>query len=394
MRVLHPDIFFDWLQEKYKNKKYDLTLTLLHREILKAKYLSCDGKILKDTEVNNRLKKVCNRTTLNIYKRICKSVGEINKDKQEQDLPKFCETQRDERETLFSEWLQTQYASPEFQQYLTEHIGSNQEDEQAEQVYQSLLRLDFRKSSGIFADWEQQNKPAACLLVYGKKKHGQEWIMRRLMTKPKYSKRMFYTCSFSSYISDSKKLWKWLSEKIGIQFNRKQLLEENQLRIIKALKEQLQYNNIVLIFTDLQANSLEYPQEFIDQFWVPLCNRLFSQQAQPNSCNKLLVFLLADEPEIKNWCQNWVSNINENWSITEPIQLPEPKPICPEDDLIPWLKQETDYLPRQLTVNPRKTAQEILSKTNQGVPEAVLMYIYSDLCQYDQSILESYSILK
>ncbi|VXD20430.1 hypothetical protein [Planktothrix paucivesiculata] len=389
MKVPHPDIFLDWLQKEYK-------LTSLHKEILKAKYLSCDDEILNDREVKNKLKKDNTRTTRNIYIKIQDHyLEEINKDKRENNLSKFWEEQGTEREKLFSKWLQTQYASPEFQQYLTEHTDSNQEeDEQAEQVYQSLLRLDFRTPSGIFADWEQQNKPAACLLVYGKERHGQNWIIKRLMTKPKYSKKIIYRCSFRSYISDSKNLWKWLGEKVGEPFNTRKLLEENQPRIIRALKKQLQYNNIVLIFEDLQANSSEYPQEFIDQFWFPLCDRLVPRQAQPNSCNKLLVFLLAYEPEIENWCPNWVGNINENWSITEPIKLPKLKLICPENDLIPWLNQETDYLPRHLTVNPRKTAQEILSKTNQGVPETVLMYIYSDLCQYDQSIFESYSILK
>ena len=145
--------------------------------------------------------------------------------------------------------------------------------------------------------------------------------------------------------------------------------------------------NVILVFHDVDCMPLEYLQQLIQDFWLPLATQarevLSEAGKYPETNYQLLMFLVDYEGGVGKQNTLFVEKLEPNWEPKIPIKLPLINPFS-DRILRDWINAiavdvEFDELPLvEAIINDTEDelVQEILDNSDNGVPELAM----SEIC--------------
>lgn len=255
----------------------------------------------------------------------------------------------------------------------------------SEQLYRNLLKLGYERQVELFLRAIQTQQSVAAFLIHGSYKHGQRWLLNRLVEQyvPESisGRKIRMDLSRSVGRTDVKALWRDLGARLG---KRGQQLPP--LELAEGVYRWWQTENVLLIFNDINLMPKDHLEKLIGEFWKPLANKaikLANQaiKADSGASNyKLLMFLVDYDGSVGNLDHLFAEQVQRN-KADVPVKPPSIGKFT-QKNVSDWMLHEFSELPRELTHNVDDTVREILSESDQGIPEDVLRGIF-DRCGYD-----------
>jgi len=246
----------------------------------------------------------------------------------------------------------------------------------SEGLYRTLWRLGYRRQVRLFRKLVE-TKSVGSFLIHGLPDFGQRWLLNRLVFQyvPYFTTGKVVTIDVSRKVRkrDVSTLWRELSGRVGLRET-----QPSHADIVEQIYQCWQTQNVLLVFHDVNCMPESGLEELIHQFWLPLADKAREAQESPF---KLLMFLVDYQGCVEQWQVPWTEKLDITWQPPTPIRSPRITEFS-DDDLIEWLEDEFDQLPRTLTSMIDKTVQEILTASDNGIPEFVLEAI-CDRCGLD-----------
>jgi hypothetical protein len=257
------------------------------------------------------------------------------------------------------------------------------------QLYRILIKLGYRQQVRLFRKLVNQSAVAA-FLIYGSPEHGQRWLLNRLVSQyvqgSLTDKVVPVSLSRRARRNDVQALWRELARQVGLKPTAPigQILD----RVYKWWTTQ----NVLLVFHDVDYLPEPCFQDLLQQFWLPLADRVrqqdqqqghkqdLQQGQQQGQGHKLLMFLIDYEGHVGQWDAPFVEKLDATWTPQLPIRSPRLEEFS-DQELIDWIVAECDELPREFH-NEDAIVQEILDNSEDGIPEQVLQEI-CDRCGCD-----------
>lgn len=265
-----------------------------------------------------------------------------------------------------------------------EHIGQQLQElektstSSGEDLYRTLLRLGYRSQVRLFRRLIEVESVAA-FLIHGLPDYGQRWLLNRLVVQyVSYflnGKIVVVNVRRKVRKTDVSALWREVAGRVGLRG--KQYMPSE---IAEQICQCLQTQNVLLVFHDVETMSETTLCDLMQDFWLPLVNKV-KKQASPDNKFKLLMFLIDYEGCVASWEVPFAEKINADWQSQTPLKSPIITEFS-DNDLMDWMETEYDKLPAALTAQVDNRVQEILAKSENGVPEHALEAICTD-CGYD-----------
>ncbi|MEA5568451.1 hypothetical protein [Anabaena sp. UHCC 0399] len=243
---------------------------------------------------------------------------------------------------------------------LEQQLTTVKQASSSEKLYSALLKLGYRQQTREFRQFINAHS-AAAFLIYGSPEYGQRWLLNRLIVKDIPSiltgKIVRIDLSRIARRNDINALWRELGGRVGL--GRQSTITEIAERVYQWWMTQ----NVLLIFYDVDCLSETFLHELIRDFWMPLANKV-KEATSPSSQFKLLMFLVDYGGCAGSWNVPFAEGHNA-WKLTKIKEFSE-------DDLTYWLDFASDKLPSKLTEQVEETIQNILKKSDNGIPEPAL----------------------
>ena len=248
----------------------------------------------------------------------------------------------------------------------------------SEALYRTLLRLGYRRQIRLFRRLIEAESVAA-FLIHGLPDYGQRWLLNRLVVQyvPYFltGKVVLVNVSRKVRKNDVSALWREVAGRVGLRGK-----QYSPSEIAEKVYQWWQTQNVLLVFHEVETMPETSLSELIDNFWLPLVNKVREQQSQASKF-KLLMFLIDYEGCVGGWEVPFAEKLNSNWEPQTPIRSPEINEFS-DDDLIDWIETQYDKLPAVLTAQVDNTVQKILANSDNGIPELALEAI-CDRCGCD-----------
>ncbi len=247
-----------------------------------------------------------------------------------------------------------------------------------EDLYRTLLRLGYRRQIRLFRRLIEAESVAA-FLIHGLPNYGQRWLLNRLVVQyvPYLltGKVVLVNVSRKVRKNDVSALWREVAGRVGLRGK-----QYSPSEIAEKVYQWWQTQNVLLVFHEVETMPETSVSELIDNFWLPLINKVQEQQSQVSKF-KLLMFLIDYEGCVGGWEVPFAEKLNSKWEPQTPIRSPEINEFS-DDDLTDWIDTEYDKLPAVLTARVDNTVRTILANSDNGIPELALEAI-CDRCGCD-----------
>ena len=237
-------------------------------------------------------------------------------------------------------------------------------------VYPNLLKLGYRQQARLFRRLIEVESVGA-FLIHGYPDYGQRWLLNRLIVQyVNYAlagKKIVVNVSRKVRRNDVSAFWREIAGHVGL---RGKLCSVSE--IAERVYQQWRTQNVLLVFHEIERMPENAFSELIDKFWLPLIDNIqkqYSQESQKNDF-KLLMFLLDYEGRVTDYEISFAERINAQWTSRLPVKSPILSEFS-QDDLTDWLEDEYENLPTILTQRVDDTVQEILTNSEDGIPELV-----------------------
>ena len=247
-------------------------------------------------------------------------------------------------------------------------------------LYRALLKLGYREQVISFKRF-LKNQSIAAFLIHGSPDYGQRWLLNRLITQHisygTAGKLVRVQLNRIGRRRDISALWRELRGRVGLVGK-----QHTPLEIVEQIYGWWQTQNVILVFHDVDCMPLEYLQELIQDFWLPLASQAREVGSQAHNY-QLLMFLVDYEGGVGKENTLFVEKLEPNWEPKIPIKLPSITPFC-DRILKEWtgmmaVEVEFDTLPlMEAIINDTEDelVQEILDNSENGVPELAM----SEIC--------------
>ena len=245
-------------------------------------------------------------------------------------------------------------------------------------LYSALLKLGYRQQARLFLKVVNAESVAG-FLIHGLPEYGQRWLLNRLVVQylPENmnSKVVKINLGRLTRQTNVTALWRELGGQIqprGFRLTPPEIAE--------GVYQWWLTRDVILVFHDVQAMPESAITEMIEQFWLPLTQRI---QAAPNvkSSHKLIMFLVDYLGKSEKWDLPFVEKLDASWQPQRPIKTPKIQEFT-DQELDDWLVDQFSDLPSDLTKGIDARVKEILETSEGGIPELALREICY-LCNLD-----------
>ncbi|MEM9088957.1 MAG: TIR domain-containing protein [Cyanobacteria bacterium P01_F01_bin.53] len=242
-------------------------------------------------------------------------------------------------------------------------------------IYSALLRLGYRQQARLFRSAIDVESVAA-FLIHGLPQRGQRWLLNRLAVRhlPEHlnSKIVKVHLGRLSMKTSIDALWRDLG--CRVQRGGQNL---SPLDIAEGVYQWWLTQDVIFVLHDVQLLQEDDLNKLIDDFWLPLTEKVQEAVFEDES-SKLLLFLVDYVGKSESWnspsLEKTVEKLDANWNPGKPIKPPIISEFT-EIELIDWLDDQDSDLPQELTTGIDQKVEEILQDTEDGVPELVLREI-------------------
>lgn len=264
----------------------------------------------------------------------------------------------------------------EKREIVKEKLEDLDKNSNSEQLYRTLLKLGYEKQVQLFVRLIQAQSVGA-FLIHGSLNHGQEWLLNRLVDQyvphGMDGKKIRIELSRSVGRTDVDSLWRELGRKVG-----KRGQQLSPLEIAEGVYRWWQTENVLLVFHDVNLMPKDYLEKLIRDFWNPLANK--AREVSSNSKYQLMMFLVDYDGSAGNLDYLFAEQVDSTQPDT-PLRPPCIRKFTSEN-VTNWMLAEFGELPIELTHNVDDTVQNILTESDKGIPEYVLVGIF-ERCGYD-----------
>lgn len=240
----------------------------------------------------------------------------------------------------------------------------------SQELYRLLLKLGYRQQVRQFRKLVKSHSIAA-LLICGEPDYGQRWLLNRLVTQHLPNNLMGKTVNIDlarrGRRSDPEAIWRNLARRVGLKGT------PSVDSIVHRIYRWWETQDVLLVFHDVDYLPQHCFQEFLDQFWLPLATQAKESHNIHESGYKLLMFLVDYTNKVETWDTPFIEKIDSTWESKVPIRTPRLEEFS-SDELFDWIEDRLDELPTSFK-NEEILVQEILSDSNEGIPELVLQEI-------------------
>ncbi|NER80778.1 MAG: toll/interleukin-1 receptor domain-containing protein [Leptolyngbya sp. SIO1D8] len=238
-------------------------------------------------------------------------------------------------------------------------------------LYRVLLKLGYRQQAHLFLQ-AIQSESVAAFLIHGLPEYGQRWLLNSLVVQylPEHlnSKVVKVYLSRLSRQSNVAALWRELGGQVRLKGYRLQPSD-----IADGVYRWWLTQDVILVFHDVHVLPESAVQEMVENFWIPLTQRVQEASDQESAC-KLLMFLVDYGGKAEQWNLPFVEKLDAGWKPQRPIKTPKLQEFTKED-LRNWLETQYVDLPSDLTQGINNKVEEILDRTEGGIPVLVLREI-------------------
>lgn len=239
----------------------------------------------------------------------------------------------------------------------------------SEQLFRILLTLGYHKHDRLFRQLPLNQAVVAAFLIHGPHEYCPQWLLNRLLVR-----------HISSFASNSKvvkthlhrrtrgisveALWRELGSRVGIPKDRSPTVIAE--RILQWWKTQ----DVILIIHDVNCLPKTEVYRLINEFWSVLIKKTGELSGQTHK-NKLLMFLVDYEDDFSDLGTLFEKRIGNNWQPNIPVIFPNLTKFS-ETDLLTWIDYEFDNLPKGLKDISGESIQDLLTMSDDGIPEFTL----------------------
>lgn len=246
-------------------------------------------------------------------------------------------------------------------------------------LYRALLKLGYQQQAALFLR-AIDTEAVAAFLIHGLPEYGQQWLLNRLVVEylPLHtvSKVVRIDLSCAARRNDVDACQRELGKRLNLRGK----------ALTPAALSQGVYNwwltqDVIFVLHHVDFVPEPSVRKLIEEFWLPLTQRVRSAMAG-ESDRKLLMFLVDYEGIAEQWQLPWVEKLDASWDPgQQPIKAPKLQEFT-NQELMNWIVSQFRDLPPVLTQGIDEKVEEILAKSEQGIPELVLQEICTQ-CGYD-----------
>ncbi|MDB9529068.1 TIR domain-containing protein [Oscillatoria sp. CS-180] len=246
-------------------------------------------------------------------------------------------------------------------------------------LYSALLKLGFQQQAELFLRAIDAESVAAFLIHGGSPEYGQRWLLNRLVVEyvPLHtvSKVVTIDLSRTARRKDVSAYWRELGKRLNLK-----LSEINAIAVADGVYRWWLTQDVIFVFHDVNLMPESSLVNLIEQFWLPLTQRVQMAEAG-ESDRKLLMFFVDYEGKAEQWQLPWVEKLDASWDPRKPIKPPKLQEFT-DQEVMSWIVSQFRDLPPVLTQGIDEQVNEILALTDQGVPDLVLQEI-CERCGFD-----------
>lgn len=236
----------------------------------------------------------------------------------------------------------------------------------------ALLALDYYAQEDIFLQCLAKSRVGVFLIHGDGDEYGHDWLLNRLLQhlRARRTKAKVVKINLGSYAaaSDIDSLW----SEVGNQINFA-LESPSWQQIAQEIFASWQNHDIIFNFYQVNNTYPEWMQEFINDFWLRLSDLLPTPDKQPVE-HWLMLFLTSYTSSINAWESTITDFDDQQWSVRKPVKLPVLDRFT-ADILKEWVRNNRPRLPSALTIASPQLPQEIVNKSNNGIPQRAMIYI-------------------
>ncbi|MEO1377105.1 MAG: hypothetical protein AAFW70_23005 [Cyanobacteria bacterium J06635_10] len=239
-----------------------------------------------------------------------------------------------------------------------------------DELYRTLLKLDYQKQSIFFRQFSESGATAA-FVIQGSRHHGQRWLLNRLAQKTcnlVTDKIIRFPLKRLGRSNDVSALWREVAERVGLD---RTDLSLSGVEIADYVCNWLQTQNVILIFNDIEYMPRGYLATLIDEFWQPLVRKTTNCRRD----SQLLMFLIDRTGRMCTKNIDFTEAYTVDWNPQKPIKLPILNKFT-ETILSGWFVNAVDVLPLEVINEIDRTVESILENCEGGTPE----YVFEEIC--------------
>ncbi|MGB0386888.1 MAG: hypothetical protein ACPGWR_18900 [Ardenticatenaceae bacterium] len=259
-------------------------------------------------------------------------------------------------------------------------MGIEWHESKEEKFIEALLRFNYGQEVSMFNDFLDTQR-AISFLIRGPKRHGQRFLLNKLFrclparTSNKLIERSLLRHGGSCRI---KFLWYELGKQIGVK------KERSLQAITRKIHDNLQSQNVILIFREAGYTHKGYLSQLIREFWHPLLDELTRIEPLPAKTHKLIMFVIDYQGQADLQGVDWIEKFyaHETPYAKRPVKLE--LSAFSEREVRGWFEyQACPVLPAKLRVKLDIMIKKWLEIKKTGfVPEQILEEI-CHCCGYD-----------
>jgi len=233
-------------------------------------------------------------------------------------------------------------------------------------LFKSLIEIDFEEQQEEVTNalkLQQSLKRAAAFLIHGEEKFGQETLVHRLSQLPELRNGRRIKIKMAR-MGDISELWNAVA---AFLTGSNQVSDLSPDKVMSLVRECLQSQHLIFIFTEVHLTCSGFLPELIEQFWQPMVERVNLKETY------LVMFLVDNKGKA---CQ---SGMPLAWQVSQaeyptvPLHLP-PTTRFLHKKISQWLRMAVaaEVVPESLL------AETLLNESQGGVPELV----YQRICYH------------
>lgn len=237
-------------------------------------------------------------------------------------------------------------------------------------LFHEILNADFKRQIPVVKEVIQKHRTAA-FLIHGEQYCGQQLLVTRLSRlKPKWNNIPYIKIDVGQRAVGGRipSLWQQLTSWLGLP------KDTQSGRIIERVRDRLSTQDVIFIFDRVNDMQPRVLARWLQEFWQPLVASVEEHCPSRTRDTHLLMFLVDNNGSV---CQSDIllaQKYNEPQYPLMPLNLPPISPFTLEilDELI----ERVTTIP-ELQMSVELTAQILLEKTENGIPELV----YEEICE-------------
>ncbi|MDZ8236677.1 MAG: SAV_2336 N-terminal domain-related protein [Nostoc sp. ChiQUE01a] len=242
---------------------------------------------------------------------------------------------------------------------------------QSRLLFNEILNADFKHQVHMVKEVIQKHQTAA-FLIHGEPSHGQQVLVTRLChlkRKWKNISPIKVNLGIMIFAHSLPNLWQQLNRCFGLPGN------AQSHEIIQRVCERLLTQDVIFIFNRVNDMQPRVLSGWLQEFWQPLVAQVEKRCSSPQRDTHLLMFLVDNNGSVCKSDILLAEKYNEPNYPLMPLNLP---PISPFSvDVLNDLLDRVAMIPK-LQLRAELTAQTLLEKTENGVPE----FVYEEICDF------------